>query len=87
MIATLEHRFRPVNRLAKSAEWLTDRGSPYVFDDTKRFRGQHRFHPSHHPISSPQSNGTGEAFVPKRARNLMIASSPAFSAGACTVGR
>lgn len=63
MVATVEHRFGPVNRLAEPIEWLTDNGSPYVAGDTRRFARDIGLLPRTTPVSSPQSNGMAEAFV------------------------
>ena len=63
MVATVEHRFGPVNRLAEPIEWLTDNGSPYVAGDTRRFARDIGLVPRTTPVSSPQSNGMAEAFV------------------------
>ena len=63
MVATIEQRFGPVNRLAAPIEWLTDNGSPYVAGDTRRFARDIGLIPRTTPVSSPQSNGMAEAFV------------------------
>jgi putative transposase len=63
MVATVEHRFGPVNRLAEPIEWLTDNGSPYVAGGTRRFARDIGLVPRTTPVSSPQSNGMAEAFV------------------------
>ena len=63
MVATVEHRFGPVNRLAEPIEWLTDNGSPYVAGETRRFARDIGLLPRTTPVSSPQSNGMAEAFV------------------------
>jgi putative transposase len=63
MVATVEHRFGPVNRLTEPIEWLTDNGSPYVAGETRRFARHIGLVPRTTPVSSPQSNGMAEAFV------------------------
>jgi len=63
MVATVEHRFGPVNRLAEPIEWLSDNGSPYVVGDTRRFARDIGLVPRTTPVSSPQSNGMAEHFV------------------------
>lgn len=63
MVATVEHRFGTVNRLASPIEWLSDNGSPYVANDTRRFAREIGLVPRTTPVSSPQSNGMAEAFV------------------------
>jgi putative transposase len=37
MVAAVEHRFGPVNRLPVEIEWLTDNGSCYLARETRRF--------------------------------------------------
>ena len=37
MVAAVEHRFGPVNRLPFEIEWLTDNGSCYLARETRRF--------------------------------------------------
>ena len=37
MVASVEHRFGPVNRLLTPIEWLTDNGSCYTAQQTRRF--------------------------------------------------
>lgn len=63
MVATVEHRFGTVNRLASPIEWLSDNGSPYTAGDTRRFARDIGLVPRTTPVSSPQSNGMAEAFV------------------------
>ena len=63
MVATVEHRFGPVNRLPAPVEWLTDNGSCYTARDTRAFAREIGLVPRTTPVSSPQSNGMAEAFV------------------------
>lgn len=63
MVATVEHRYGPVNRLPKPIEWLTDNGSCYTARDTLTFARDIGLVPRMTPVSSPQSNGMAEAFV------------------------
>lgn len=42
MVATVEHSFGPVTRLAKPIECLADNGSPYIAGDTRRFTRERR---------------------------------------------
>jgi putative transposase len=63
MLAAIEHRFGPVNRLPVTIEWLSDNGSCYVAGETRRFARDIGFEPRTRPIESPQSNGMAEAFV------------------------
>ena len=60
MVAAVEHRFGRVNRLPV---WLSDNGSCYVADETRRFARDIGLEPRTTPIESPQSNGMAEAFV------------------------
>jgi putative transposase len=63
MVAAVEHRFGLVNRLPVTIEWLSDNGSCYVADETRRFARDIGLEPRTTPIESPQSNGMAEAFV------------------------
>src|SRR5262245_52441410 len=63
MVASVEHRFGLVNRLPVTIEWLSDNGSCYVADETRRFARDIGLEPRTTPIESPQSNGMAEAFV------------------------
>ena len=63
MVAAVEQRFGPINRLPATIEWLTDNGSCYVSGETRRFAREIGFEPLTTPVESPQSNGMAEAFV------------------------
>jgi transposase InsO family protein len=63
MIAAVEHRFGPVNRLPHTIEWLTDNGSCYVVGPTRAFARELGLEPRTTPLQSPQSNGMAVAFV------------------------
>ena len=63
MVAAVEHRFGPVNRLPQTIEWLTDHGSGYIATETRCFARAIGLEPRTTPIESPQSNGMAEAFV------------------------
>jgi putative transposase len=63
MVAAVEHRFGPINRLPATIEWLSDNGSCYVAAATRRFARDIGLEPRTTPIESPQSNGMAEAFV------------------------
>lgn len=63
MVATVEHRYGPVNRLPEPIEWLSDNGSCYTAHDTRAFARDIGLIPRTTPVSSPQSNGMAEAFV------------------------
>ncbi len=63
MVAAVEQRFGPINRLPAMIEWLTDNGSCYVSGETRKFAREIGFKPLTTPVESPQSNGMAEAFV------------------------
>ena len=63
MVAAVEYRFGPVNRLPVTIEWLSDNGSCYVAGETRSFARAIGLEPRTTPIESPQSNGMAEAFV------------------------
>src|SRR6516165_10155001 len=63
MLAAVEHRFGPVNRLPLTIEWLSDNGSCYLAGETRSFARDIGLEPRTTPIESPQSNGMAEAFV------------------------
>ena len=63
MVAAVEHRFGPISQLPSTIEWLTDNGSGYIAQETKRFAREIGFEPRTTPVESPQSNGMAEAFV------------------------
>src|SRR5215471_17060847 len=57
MVAAVEYRFGPVNRLPVTIEWLSDNGSCYVAGDTRSFARDIGLEPRTTPLESPQSNG------------------------------
>src|SRR5262249_48992050 len=63
MLAAVEHRFGPVNRLPVPIEWLSDNGSCSLAGETRSFARDIGLEPRTTPIESPQSNGMAEAFV------------------------
>jgi putative transposase len=63
MVATVEHRFGQVDALPHAIEWLTDNGSCYTAQDTRRFARDVGRISRTTPVESPQSNGMAEAFV------------------------
>jgi len=63
MVAAVEHRFGPVNRLPRTIEGLTHNGSGSIAQETRRFARNLGLEPCTTPIESPQSNGMAEAFV------------------------
>ena len=60
MLAAVEHRFGPVNRLPVTIEWLSDNGSCYLAGETRSFARDIGLEPRTTPIESPQSNGMAE---------------------------
>lgn len=63
MVAAVEHRFGPVDKVPETIEWLSDNGSGYIAHETKRFARDMGLEPRTTPVESPQSNGMAEAFV------------------------
>jgi hypothetical protein len=63
MLAAVEHRFGPVNRLPVTIEWLSDNASCYLAGETRSFARDIGLEPRTTPIESSQSNGMAEAFV------------------------
>jgi putative transposase len=63
MLAAVEYRFGPVNRLPITIEWLSDNGSCYLAGETRSFARNIGLDPRTTPIESPHSNGMAEAFV------------------------
>jgi putative transposase len=86
MIAAVEHRFGPVNRLPRTIDWLTNNGSCYVAGPTRSFARELGLEPRTTPLERPQSNGMAEAFVRTikrdyaRAARLVCSLQPASSA-------
>lgn len=62
MLEAVETRFRAI-RAPHPVEWLSDNGSPYTAQDTRRFAMQLNLAPCFTPVASPESNGICEAFV------------------------
>ena len=57
MIAAVQARFGPVNRLPHTIEWLSDNGSGYIAADTWALAREIGLEPRTTPVRSPQSNG------------------------------
>jgi transposase InsO family protein len=53
MLAAVEHRFGPVNRLPVTIEWLSDNGSCYLAGETRSFARNIGLEPRTTPIESP----------------------------------
>ncbi len=45
MVAAVEQRFGPINRLPATIEWLTDNGSCYIAGETRKFAREIGFEP------------------------------------------
>jgi putative transposase len=63
MVASVESRFGPINRLPRTIEWLSDNGPGYIARETRAFAHEIGLAPLTTPVTSPQSNGMAEAFV------------------------
>jgi putative transposase len=63
MVASVESRFGPINRLPRTIEWLSDNGPGYIARETRAFAHEIGLEPLTTPVTSPQSNGMAEAFV------------------------
>ncbi len=73
-------RFCTINRFSLAAlcrgkpekiEWLSDNGSGYTADDTRRFAAAIGLKPLTTPVCSPQSNGMAESFVKTMKRDYV----------------
>lgn len=56
-------RFGFVDRVPQPIEWLTDNGSAYTAEETRRFATALGLRVCTTPVRSPESNGMAEAFV------------------------
>jgi len=63
MLAAVENRFGNALHTPSEIEWLTDNGSGYTADDTRRFAVVIGLKPLTTPVRSPQSNGMAESSV------------------------
>lgn len=70
MLEAVETRFG-ATRAPRTVEWLSDNGSPYTAQDTRRFATQLNLAPCFTPIASPESNGICEAFVKTLKRDYL----------------
>ena len=71
MVVAVEQRFGPVNRLPATIEWLSDNGSCYTANETRKFTRDIGLLPLTTPVESPQSNGMAEDFVRTFKRNYV----------------
>lgn len=63
MMQAVEYRFGAGNTPEKPIEWLTDNGSCYTAQETRKFAKAIGLKPITTPVESPQSNGMAESFV------------------------
>lgn len=63
MAEALELRFGNVEKSPHNIEWLSDNGSVYTSDKTKKFAKTLNMEPCTTPAYSPESNGMAESFV------------------------
>jgi putative transposase len=63
MLQRVESLFGSIDRLPYPIEWLSDNGSCYTANETRRFAKDLGFRVSQTPIQSPESNGMAELFV------------------------
>lgn len=63
LVESMAYRFGDVDRLPHPVEWLSDNGSCYIAQETRRFAKSLGFQVCTTAVRSPQSNGMAEAFV------------------------
>lgn len=63
LVESIEKRFGDTQRLPQEIEWLTDNGSCYIAEETRKFAKTLGFKVCTTPVRSPESNGMAEAFV------------------------
>ncbi|KVC40108.1 transposase, partial [Burkholderia pseudomultivorans] len=71
MLAAVENRFGNELHTPSEIEWLSDNGSGYTADDTRRFAAAIGLKPLTTPVCSPQSNGMAESFVKTMKRDYV----------------
>jgi len=71
MLAAVENRFGNALHTPSEIEWLSDNGSGYTTDDTRRFAMGIGLKPLTTPVRSPQSNGMAESFVKTMKRDYV----------------
>jgi len=71
MLAAVENRFGNDLHTPSEIEWLSDNGSGYTADDTRRFAVAIGLKPLTTPVCSPQSNGMAESFVKTMKRDYV----------------
>lgn len=63
LVESIEKRFGDTQKLPQEIEWLTDNGSCYIAEETRKFAKTLGFKVCTTPVRSPESNGMAEAFV------------------------
>ncbi len=71
MLAAVENRFGNTLHTPSEIEWLSDNGSGYTADETRRFATGIGLKPLTTPVCSPQSNGMAESFVKTMKRDYV----------------
>jgi putative transposase len=71
MLAAVENRFGDALKAPSEIEWLTDNGSGYTAEKTRRFASDIGLKPLTTPVCSPQSNGMAESFVKTMKRDYV----------------
>ncbi|MCG1019121.1 MULTISPECIES: IS3 family transposase [Burkholderiaceae] len=71
MLAAVENRFDNALQAPSEIEWLSDNGSGYTADETRRFATEIGLKPQTTPVCSPQSNGMAESFVKTMKRDYV----------------
>lgn len=71
MLAAVENRFGSALHTPSEIEWLSDNGSGYTADETRRFAMDIGLKPLTTPVCSPQSNGMAESFVKTMKRDYV----------------
>jgi transposase InsO family protein len=62
MVAAVEQRFGPINRLPATIEWLTDNGSCYIAGETRKFAREIGFE----PLTTPVEMTCPRSFIQRR---------------------
>lgn len=71
VLAAVENRFGDELHSPCEIEWLSDNGSGYTADDTRRFAMDIGLKPLTTPVCRPQSNGMAESFVKTMKRDYV----------------
>jgi len=71
MLTAVENRFGAALHTPSEIEWLSDNGSGYTVDETRRFAVDIGLKPLTTPVCGPQSNGMAESFVKTMKRDYV----------------